>query len=111
MTTMTATDALLSAAAATTRAEMHTARLALINAGGGVLRAPDTTSLLAGDGTAGRDLLGGPGSIAIRSSRLQTRLHARLAGQCGARTASQGRPCALPPDHHGGHTPAPGGAR
>jgi len=79
MSDLTATDALLAAAAATTRAEMHAARLALINTGGGVLQGPDLSTLVSGDGTAGRHLLGGAGHTAIRSSRLQVRLFAELA--------------------------------
>jgi hypothetical protein len=77
------TDALLACAAATSRAELHTARLALITSGAGVLTDLDTTGLLAGDGTAGRALLGGSSrlvdSCAARSHRIQDRLHRALA--------------------------------
>lgn len=99
---LSATEALLSCAAAETAVEMLAARMALIENAGGALAAPDTRLLLAGDGTAGRHLLGEnpprpalPGrtppppdspwtrfardSCALRSSRLQTRLLGQLA--------------------------------
>lgn len=84
MADLTATDALLSAAAATTEAEMHAARLALIATGADVLKGLDYASLVSGTGTAGRRLLGGTGTVpadttARRSSRLQVRLLAQLA--------------------------------
>lgn len=79
---LSATEALLSQAAALTPAEAHTARLALIAAAGKAMTAVDRSVLVAGDGSAGNELLGGvrPGawagvgpSCAIRSSRLLTR--------------------------------------
>lgn len=84
MADLTATDAVLAAAAAQTEAEMHAARIALIETGGDVLRGLDYGSLVSGDGTAGRRLLGGTGSpladsTAMRSTRLQVRLLAQLA--------------------------------
>lgn len=79
--TLTATEAVLSQAAALTGAEIHQARLALIATGGAVTTEIDTADLIAGDGTAGRLLLGGPrpgpwpsrSSCAIRSSTLLRR--------------------------------------
>lgn len=56
---LTATEALLSVAAAETAAERHLARLALIATGGDVVRPLDLGHLTAGDGTAGHRLLGG----------------------------------------------------
>ena len=84
MIRLTATDALLACAAAETRAELHAARLALIDAGTGVIKDINRTTVVTGDGTAGRHLLAGTGmvpadSCAIRSSRLQVRLFAHLA--------------------------------
>lgn len=81
---MTATDALLACAAATTRAELFAARMALIKTGHDVVRDIDRASVLEGDGTAGQHLLAGTGqahrdSAAIRSARMQTRLLAELA--------------------------------
>ena len=81
---LTATDALLACAAATSRAELHAARLALIGAGAGVNADLDQTTLTAGDGAAGRHLLAATGrpngdSCGIRSRRLQVRLFADLA--------------------------------
>lgn len=86
---LTATDALLACAAATSRTEMLAARTALIRTGGTVLNDLDKASLLAGDGSAGAHLLAAVpnptcNSTAVRSSRLQTRLFAELA------TASRG---------------------
>lgn len=83
---LSATEALLSQAAAVTPAEVHTARLALIAAVGAAVKPMDRTTLTAGDGTAGRQLLGGPRvtgpwadtpgpSCAIRSSRLLGPVH------------------------------------
>ncbi|MGN8245264.1 hypothetical protein ACTHAM_002383 [Cellulomonas soli] len=57
---LTATDALLSMAAAVTPAELHAAHLALIATGHQVLTEPDTADLHVGAGTAGQTLLGGP---------------------------------------------------
>lgn len=74
-----ATDALLACASASTRAELHRARLELIACGHGVVRGLDTSLLVAGDGTAGDALLGGGGSTAIRSHRIEVALHAQLA--------------------------------
>ncbi len=54
------TEAVLSAAIAETRAEHQAAFLALIDGGAKILNPLDRTLLLAGDGTAGRALLGGP---------------------------------------------------
>jgi hypothetical protein len=80
---LTATDAVLSCAAAQTREELHLARLALIDTGRAVLTDLDRGSLVSGTGDAGRYLLGGSGhpsdTTARRSSRLQVRLLARLA--------------------------------
>ena len=82
---LTATDAVLACAAATTRAELHAARMALVTSGASTLTVDlDTSGMVAGDGTAGRVLLGGTGwtrndSTAARSSRIQTRLFADLA--------------------------------
>ena len=86
---LSATDALLACAAATSRAEMYTARMAMIRSGGEVLKDLDRTTLVAGDGTAGRHLLAGVGSAqvdscAIRSSRLEVRLLGSLPRGGGA---------------------------
>ncbi|WP_182112906.1 hypothetical protein [Actinotalea sp. JY-7876] len=84
MTALSSTDALLACAAATSRAEMHAARMALVQTGSGVLRDIDRTALAQGDGTAGRHLLAELGGVyvdsaAARSSRLQVRLYGQLA--------------------------------
>lgn len=75
------TEALLSQAAAVSGHEVHLSRLALIECGGAVVTEIDKALLVAGDGTAGQQLLGGPrpspwpsrSSCAIRSSRLLRR--------------------------------------
>ena len=83
---LTPTEALLSVAAATTEAEMHTAMLALIGTGSAVLTDVDTSGLVSGDGTAGEYLLAGTGRhghdhLAQRARRLQMRLLVGLAGE------------------------------
>ena len=76
---LSATEALLAQAAATSPIEVLTARLSLIATGLAAVRPMDRSLLTAGDGHAGRQLLAddrptspaGPGpSCAIRSSRL-----------------------------------------
>lgn len=80
---MTATEALLSQAAAVTPEEVHAARLAIVSARE-CIRPLDRTNMLEGDGRAGRVLLAddrpshwsgtAPGpSCAIRSRRLLER--------------------------------------
>lgn len=76
------TEAVLAAAAATTRAEMLAARLAVIDTGLGMMRGLDRSLLVAGDGTAGARLLASaPGrgrTCAARTSVLEHRLHTDL---------------------------------
>lgn len=85
---LSVTDAILAHAAASTGAEMHAARMALLTVKGGahLLAGLDRTGLLAGDGTAGNALLGGSAhrlavepSCARRSNRILLRLAAARA--------------------------------
>lgn len=93
---LSATEALLSCAAAETAVEMAAARMALIENGSGVMAKPDRGLLVSGTGDAGRHLLGATpprppdvslsvwavyasNSCAMRSSRLQDRLRDQLA--------------------------------
>lgn len=76
---LTATEAVLAAAAATTPEEMHAARLALIATGSAVTRNLDRSHMVAGTGLAGRRLLGIGGSCARRTTVLQARLRNDLA--------------------------------
>lgn len=76
---LNATEAVLACAAAETSAEMHAARLALIDNGAAILHDIDRSLLLAGSGDAGVHLLGGVGSpmhdsAAQRAARLLIRL-------------------------------------
>lgn len=57
---LSATEAVLSLAAAQSGAEVHASRLALIESGPAMLRPLDTSDLVAGDGSAGHTLLAGP---------------------------------------------------
>ena len=80
---LTPTEAVLACAAAESTLELHEARMALIESGGAMMADLDTTGLLAGDGTAGRTLLGGTGSswrdtCAARSHRIGEHLRAEL---------------------------------
>jgi hypothetical protein len=83
---LTATEALLAQAAAQTPAEAQAARLALIATGAAMMRPLDTTVLVAGDGSAGRELLASaprgdlvPQWPIARRSRLLTARAAALA--------------------------------
>lgn len=76
---LTPTEAVLAAAAATTPAEMHAARMALIATGDGLMTRLDRSLVVSGDGTAGRRLLGGiGGSCAARTTVLEARLRRQL---------------------------------
>lgn len=88
---LTATDALLAVAAATCRHEMHRARLALVSAGHGVLQDLDTSTLVAGTGTAGRSLLATTGTAHLDHTALRaSRIHARLLRELEAAATSDG---------------------